>query len=139
MDRSIAKLEPDSEAKKLERWNKIAKEAATQSGRQKIPLVEHSVKFKNIIENIEKYDILLLLYEGEQTLTLKKALQTAKLKHNIRSIAVIIGPEGGLSEEEVGLLSNYDNVLKVTLGKRILRTETAGFSAVSMIVYEFDL
>jgi 16S rRNA (uracil1498-N3)-methyltransferase len=93
--------------------------------------------FKIIIENIEKYDIVLLLYENEHSLTLKQAIK--QFDKPINSIALIVGPEGGFSSKEVELLSTFDNVKLVTLGNRILRTETAGICAISMLNYEFDM
>ena len=140
MEYSIAKVDINSESKKIDRWNKIAEEAAKQSGRQKIPKICNPIKFKNIIENIPKYDIVLLPYEGENYLTLKDAICKAKEnKVDINSIAIIVGPEGGFSQEEISLLSSLDNVYTCTLGKRILRTELAPIMVLSSLVYEFEL
>lgn len=135
MDRSIVKIDEKNIDKKLERWNKIAQEASVQSGRQKVPTVEKPINIKNLIENISKYDILLLPYECEKECTLKAILR--KLDDNYRNIAIIIGPEGGFSDEEIKLL-NIPKVEKVTLGPRILRTETAGMATVAMILYELE-
>ena len=138
MERSIVKMEEKNKVKKLERWNKIAVEASKQSGRQKIPNVEEPINFKNIIENISKYDIVLLLYENEKSVTIKEAI-TKRKKESMQKIAIIIGPEGGFSKDEVDMLSKFDNVHVVTVGPRILRTETAGLAALAMIVYELEL
>lgn len=135
MDRVIVKLDDKSIDKKLERWNKIALEAGKQSGRQKIPSVQKPTKLKNLIENISKYDILLLPYECEKDVTLKSVLRN--LDKECKNVAIIIGPEGGFSEEEVELL-NLENVKRVTLGPRILRTETAGLATLAMVLYELQ-
>lgn len=155
MERSIVKLDEKNIDKKTERWNKIAEEASKQSGRQKLPIIHRAINFKNIIENISKYDIVLLPYENEKSVTIKDALKEIKNglnsyennqnksdyidKNNINSIAIIIGPEGGFSEEEINTLTKYNNVHKVTLGPRILRTETAGIVTIAMIEYEFEM
>ncbi len=140
MEHCIVKYDSKNMENKLNRWNKIAKESSTQSGRQKLLSVEHSINLQNIIENIPKYDIVLLLYENEQECSLKQAIKLFKEKNvDIKKIAIIVGPEGGLSSEEVNKLSSFENVYLCTLGKRILRTETAGMAAVSMLIYEFDM
>lgn len=135
-ERTVVKFDEKDINKKVERWNKIAQEAGKQSGRQKIPVVEKPIKLKNLIENISKYDILLLPYECEKEMTLKSALRN--LKEKCKNVAIFIGPEGGFSEEEVDMLTNLDNVRKVTLGPRILRTETAGIATVAMVLYELQ-
>ena len=140
MERCIVKLDEQSFSKKEERLNKIIKEASTQSGRQIVPTILKPTNFKNIIENIEKYDIVLLPYENENGLTLKQCLADFKAnKKDINNIAIIIGPEGGFSEEEINSIKDNPKVRIVTLGKRILRTETASIACVSMINYEFDM
>lgn len=135
MDRSIVKIDSKSIDKKVERWNKIALEASKQSGRQKVPKVEKPINIKKLIENISKYDILVLPYECEKDKTLKAVLRN--LDKSCKRIAVLIGPEGGFSDEEIEKL-NLDNVRMVTLGPRILRTETAGLATIAMILYELE-
>ena len=135
-ERTVVKLDEKDINKKVERWNEIAQEAGKQSGRQKIPTVEKPIKLKNLIENISKYDILLLPYECEKEMTLKTVLRN--LKEKSKKVAIFIGPEGGFSEEEVDLLSKLENVRRVTLGPRILRTETAGIATVAMVLYELQ-
>lgn len=134
-DRVIVKFDEKSINKKLERWNKIAQEAGKQSGRQKIPIVEKPIKLKKVIENISKYDILILPYECEKMLTLKTALRN--LNKECKNVAIFIGPEGGFSEDEINSL-NFENVKRVTLGPRILRTETAGLATLAMVLYELQ-
>lgn len=136
-DRVIVKLDDKSAAKKVERWNKIAAEAAKQSGRQVIPSVENVTFLENIIENLSKYDIVIVPYECEKESTLKVKLRN--LNKEVQSIAVVIGPEGGFSEKDIATLEKCPKVEKVSLGKRILRTETAGIATLAMILYEYEL
>lgn len=135
-ERVIVKLDEKSISKKLDRWNKIALEASKQSGRQKVPEVKKPINLKKLVENISKYDILILPYECEKEYTLKSALKS--INNDCKNIAILIGPEGGFSEEEVKMFE-LDNVKLVTLGPRILRTETAGIATLAMILYELDM
>lgn len=136
MERSVAKINEEKGSKKTDRWNKIATEASKQCGRQKIPIVSNVINFENIIENISKYDIVLVPYESEENISIKQILKG--LKRNIASIAIVIGPEGGFSDEEINLLK--ENGAQIcTLGQRILRTETAAIATVSMVNYELEL
>ena len=135
-ERVIVKLDEKSEAKKIDRWQKIAKEASKQSGRQIVPEIENTINLKNIIEKLSKYDIVIMPYECEKERMLKNILE--KLDKNIKNIAVIIGPEGGFSEKDVEILEKCNNLQKVSLGPRILRTETAGLATLAMVIYELD-
>ena len=136
-ERCVVKLDKKTEEKKLDRWKKIAEAAAKQSKRDIISNIENVINIENICQNIEKYDIILLAYENEQNNTLKYELQ--KLDKNKKlSIGVIIGPEGGLSEKEVDKLITA-GAKCVSLGRRILRTETASLVVLSDIIYEFEL
>lgn len=136
-ERTIVKIDEKNENKKLERWQRIGVEAAKQSRRQVIPQVEKIVNLENFVENLSKYDIVIVPYECEDEYTLKMALN--ETKHNVKNIAIVIGPEGGFSEKDIEILRTYSNVKEVSLGKRILRTETAGIATLSMLVYEFEL
>ena len=135
-ERVVVKLDEKSESKKLERWQKIAKEAAKQSGRQIIPNIGNTINLKNIIENLSKYDIVIMPYECEKEHMIKNVLRN--LENDVKNIAVVIGPEGGFSEKDVEILENCANLKKVSLGPRILRTETPGFIALAMVIYELD-
>lgn len=137
MERCIVKLDAKSEAKKIERWQKIAEVAAKQSKRDFIPKVENVIKIENICQNVEKYDIILIAYENEKNVTLKTELRKLDKSRNLK-IGVIVGPEGGVSKEEIQELISY-GVKCITLGKRILRTETAPLVLLSDIIYEFEL
>ena len=135
--RCIAKIDEKSEKKKIDRWQKIAEGAAKQSKRDRIPKIENVINIKKICKIIPKYDIILVAYENEQNITLKDELK--KLDRNKKlEIGIVIGPEGGLSENEVEELVK-NGAKCVTLGKRILRTETAALVILSDIMYEFEM
>lgn len=136
MKRSIVKLDEKDKSKKLIRWQKIAEVAAKQSKRDNILKVNNVINFQNIFEKVEDYDILLVAYEEEKERTLKRVLNKLKDRKNIK-IAVIIGPEGGIDESEINLCKD-NNFISVTLGKRILRTETAPLVIASNIIYELE-
>ncbi len=132
--RTVVKLITEKEEiKKVERWRRIAEEAAKQSGRGKIPVIDMPMTFENALSEAVSKDLLLMPYELEKKNTLK---ETIKGK-NTNSIGIFIGPEGGFEPDEVQMALNK-NVITVTLGNRILRTETAGFVILSCIMYEFD-
>lgn len=114
------------------RWQKISEEAAKQSGRGKIPEVKSMVVFSEAIKNLHGYDLSLIPYEKECHTGLKQILRG---KNNINRVAVFIGPEGGFSDEEIKL-AKENGIIAITLGPRILRTETAGFTCLSIIMYE---
>ena len=117
----------------IERWQKIAKEAAQQSGRLIVPEVFPPHYFDEILHIAEKAKLKLIAYEGEKTKHLKDVLKTT----NPSSVAVFVGPEGGFSAEEVKTAIDHGFEC-VSLGKRILRTETAGLAVISMILYEYE-
>lgn len=137
MERCVVKLDEKTASKKIERWQKIAEVAAKQSKRDKIPTIHSCINFKNLYEILKKYDIVIVAYEEEKEVNIKQVLKDAK-QNNSKEIALIIGPEGGIAKEEIEFLNTISNVKIVTLGKRILRTETAPLVLVSCIMYEFD-
>lgn len=133
MERCIVKLDSKSASKKQERWQKIAEVAAKQSGRDKIPTINNVINIKNVCKMLTDYDIVLVPYENEKTVTLKEVLN--KLPRKNLKIAIIIGPEGGFEEKEIQMLEQ-NNCKIVTLGNRILRTETVAIAMTSVIMYE---
>ena len=118
--------------KKRERYNRVALEAAKQSRRAMVPQVLPLTELKKI--NVKLFDLFLVAYEDENTVSLKQALRAAS---SPQSIALLIGPEGGLEEGEVKKLVQA-GAKSVSLGKRILRTETAGMSMLSQTLYEVE-
>lgn len=136
MERCVVKLDNKQELKKIERWQKVAETAAKQCGRNSIPKVENKINFKKLCNLIEKYDIVLLAYENEKETTLKSQLKSLNKKENLK-IGVIIGPEGGISKQEVDVLEQ-NGAKVITLGERILRTETVGIVLSGIIMYELE-
>ena len=133
MKNCIVKIK--DEDKKISRWQTIAESASKQSKRTIIPKINKVEKIKNIKEKIQDYDLVLFAYENEKNNSLKKILRNNK---KISKIAIIIGPEGGFDKEEAKELEEL-GAKGVTLGKTILRTETASIAMISMIMYEFEL
>lgn len=130
--RVIVKTDTKDISNKIERWNKISLEASKQSGRGKLLEVKSPVSFKEAIDSISKFDLVVMPYENQEGIGLRKVLQENPLCKNI---AIFIGPEGGFEDEEVEY-ARSKGVHTVTLGPRILRTETAGFVASTIILYE---
>jgi len=134
--RCIVKLEDDKkEAKKLERWQAIAESAAKQSGRGILPAVGRVMNYKEAIKKASAEGMSLIPYEmAEGMKSLKDAAGNASKQ---QVISVFIGPEGGFEEAEVEF-ARENGVIPVSLGKRILRTETAGFTTLSILMYEIE-
>lgn len=135
MKRCVVKLEPKDINKKIQRWQKIAEAAAKQSGRNIIPIVEKPITVEELSKKVNEFDVLILAYENEKNNTLKAELKNINIK-NLK-IGVIIGPEGGLDINEVNILVE-SGAKAVSLGKRILRTETASIMIISNIIYEYE-
>lgn len=132
-ERAIVKLDK-KESKKLERWQKIAEAAAKQSGRGKIPEIGQKVlKFKEAVAEAKGLDGAIIPYEKEQETGIRQFVQGFRGE----SIGVFIGPEGGFAEEEIAL-AQENGITPITLGKRILRTETAGMTTAAILLYELD-
>lgn len=138
MKRSIVKLTDKEKAKKVQRWQKIAEVAAKQSGRNRIPKINDVISMKNICNLHTKYDIVIVAYEKERENKLKYVIEElkAKQKTNI-NIALWIGPEGGIEEEEINKFKEKGAKI-VTLGNRILRTETVALNILSILMYELE-
>lgn len=129
--RCISRPDSKSIQKKLERWQKIAASAAEQSGRGRIPMVIALESYSAALERAARADKALLFYENEQATTLRMALQSGSYE----TISLMTGPEGGLEPREVEQAQNAG--LRVcTLGKRILRCETAPLCALSAVMYD---
>lgn len=137
LKRCIVKLNGKDEIKKIERWQKIAEVAAKQSGRDIIPQIEQVHSIEEICTEMNKWDLVIIAYENEKENTLKKELKKLKKEQSLK-IGVIIGPEGGLEENEVEILKQH-GARVITLGSRILRTETASIATLSNIIYEFEM
>lgn len=140
MRRCVVKIDSNKEQSKIERWQKISEVASKQSGRTDIPRIENIKDIDSICEEISKYDIFLVPYEKEEKNTLKEQIEIIKKDVNKNSklkIGILIGPEGGIEKEEIDKLS-INGAKIITLGKRILRTETVALNLLSIITYELD-
>ena len=133
MRRCVVKLDEKDKIKKLERWQKIAEVAAKQSLRDNILKVTRIINIEDVCRELEDYDTAIVAYENEKEKSLKSVLK--EIKNSNSKIAIIIGPEGGLEKQEVEKLEN-SGAKVVTLGSRILRTETAPIVMCSNIMYE---
>lgn len=129
--RCISRPDEKSLAKKRERWQKIALSAAEQSGRGYVPEVLTVPSFAQALHRAAQADRALLFYEKEQALTLRDALRSAPYK----TVSLLTGPEGGLEEDEVSQ-AVAAGLQICTLGKRILRCETAPLCALSAVMYD---
>ena len=135
MSRCVSKINDKKDGmKKAERWRKIAESAAKQSGRGIIPFVEEPITFDEAVKRLCNTELAFAPYECEEINTVKSVLREKPFKE----AAFIIGPEGGFDPAEADKLKNA-GIKTVTLGKRILRTETAGEAVVAMIMYETDM
>lgn len=133
LSRCVVKIDgAKEEKKKLERWQKITEAAAKQSGRGRIPAMERILSLDEAIEELKKCDLAFAPYECEDSNGIKTFLRSAG---EVKSIGFIIGPEGGFDMEEIEKLRNA-GIKTVTLGKRILRTETAGEAVLAVLMYE---
>lgn len=142
MKRCVVKLDGKDKSKKIGRWQKIAEVAAKQCGRDVIPKVCQVKNVKEISEDFSDYDLVLLCYENEKDVFIKDVLKSAEMleKYNTKmelNIAIIIGPEGGIDISEVEFMEQKGAKV-VSLGNRILRTETVALSLLSIIMYEFE-
>lgn len=141
MERCNVKYSGKDKNKKQEKWQKIAAVSAKECDRKFIPEVASILSLQDICKTLSKYDITILAYEKEEKTKLSEALKIIKEKYDRKSeikIAIIIGPEGGLTSKEVEMIQKNENVMTVTLGKRILRTETVALNVLSIIMYELD-
>ncbi len=124
----VAQINLKNAEHKINRFKKIARQAAQQSGRGIIPCVNNVLNFNEVLKDIKKFDFNILFYEYG-----KNKLNSIKL-NNKKDIAIIIGSEGGFCEEEVNLAAEQ-GVLIGSLGSRILRCETAPVCAISVLMY----
>ncbi len=131
--RCVSRVESKKdEAKKLDRWQKISEAAAKQSGRGIIPEIKPFMTLDEVINTSKEFDLFFAPYECEEKQTLREVLLS---KPEIKSIGFLIGPEGGFDITEAEKIKKA-LLPTVTLGKRILRTETAGEAVLAMIMYE---
>ena len=135
-DNTIARPDSSRAKSKLERWRKISKEAAEQCARDTIPEISELKKLDDWLkEPLDDDTLLLFCWESEQTTTVREVLSDYRSTGGAK-IIVLIGPEGGFSRREVDAIKSAGGK-SVTLGKRVLKTDTAAISVLAMINYEF--
>lgn len=139
MERSVVKETPRF-TKKIERFNVVAKEAAKQCQRSFIPTVSGAVEFMQILEDFKEFDAVVFPYEEEENFTVRNYLEQIRKNtiDSVKNVALIIGPEGGFSKGEASALIEK-GIKPVSLGKTVLRTETAAIAALSMLIYGLDM
>ncbi|MCH5275384.1 MAG: 16S rRNA (uracil(1498)-N(3))-methyltransferase [Lachnospiraceae bacterium] len=133
--RSVVKIEPKKVRQKTERWQAIAEAAAKQSKRGIVPIVREPMSFEKALELASSMQVKLIPYELAEGMERTKEL-FSKLPENT-DIAVFIGPEGGFEEGEIKRAAQH-GIQPITLGKRILRTETAGLTVMAWLMYQLE-
>ena len=135
MQRSIAKLDDKKAGRKIERWQSISESAAKQAGRGIIPKVTEPMSFAEALEYAKEMDSIIVPYENAKGISYtKEVIREAKA---CTRLAIFIGPEGGFADSEIERAKEAGAKL-VTLGNRILRTETAGMATLAILMYEFE-
>ena len=129
MSRCVVQLDAKDGRKKQERWQKIAREACKQSGRCEMMQVSEPISFKNLLANLPQHQAAIVPWEDARGYSLAKFHQEHP---DVTDLAIVIGPEGGMSEDEIARMKEA-SCQSVTLGPRILRTETAGLCAMSAL------
>ena len=133
--RTVIKLKDKDKQNKVDRWRKIAEVAAKQSGRDIIPTIENIINIADI--KFDEFDKIFVLYENEEKISIKDEIEQLKNDNKEElNIGIVIGPEGGFAESEIEQLRLNQNVSVVTLGKRILRSETVALVASGILMYE---
>ncbi|MCP1356022.1 16S rRNA (uracil(1498)-N(3))-methyltransferase [Aneurinibacillus migulanus] len=132
--RTVVKLDDKKEKKRRERWQKIAKEAAEQSHRSRVPDIANMLTWRELLASASQFHYALFAYEKEETATLRRALSGVPSGSRV---LLVIGPEGGFDEKEV-IEAETAGFVSVSLGRRILRAETAPLYALSCVSYEFE-
>lgn len=133
--RCVVKLDDKKAKKKIERWQQIAESAAKQAGRGVIPEVQDVMSFKEALKYAKDLDIVLIPYElAEGMKETKEIIESIKPG---QSVGIFIGPEGGFEKEEVETAIS-EGAKAITLGKRILRTETAGLTTLSVLMFHLE-
>lgn len=133
--RAVVKLDEKKAAKKVQRWNAIAEGAAKQSGRSLVPEIHEVMTFADALKYAKELDVRLIPYEKAEGMEVTKQAVEAILPG--QSVGIFIGPEGGFEEAEVEQ-ARAEGALPVSLGRRILRTETAGLAVLSVLMYHLE-
>jgi len=134
MKNCVAKLEDKKAASKIARWQEIAKSAAKQSKRSLIPTVQMPLSYKLAVQQAKELDVILVPYENERGMKATREVMAAIQPG--QSIGIFIGPEGGFDGSEIELVK--EDAQLISLGNRILRTETAGLATLAMLIYQLE-
>jgi 16S rRNA (uracil1498-N3)-methyltransferase len=134
-ERTVVQLDAKKEGKRLERWRKIAKEAAEQAHRSRIPLIDSVLTWKQLLAQAAEADIAMICYEKEEGRQIGDLLSKAAETLAVKKLLLIIGPEGGFTSKEVEA-AEQAGANAVGLGRRILRTETAAMVGLTCIYYQ---
>lgn len=135
MKRSVVRLDEKKAAKKVQRWNSISESAAKQAGRSRIPVVTEVLSYREALKKAGELDVVLFPYELAEGMEGTRAVIRSIEKG--QSVGIFIGPEGGFEKEEVDAAKEAGAKV-ITLGRRILRTETAGFTVLSILMFELE-
>jgi len=133
-DRSVPLLDAERSLRKRMRWQKVAVEATKQCGRTIVPQVDAIIPFRGLLNRWDENSLKIMLWEDEKNNTLKDLLKTHQPSARV---VILVGPEGGFSGQEVNM-AREAGFHTVSLGKYILRTETAGMSLLSIVHYEWE-
>lgn len=132
MKNCVVKLDDKKAASKVKRWQAISESAAKQSKRTLIPQIQMPLSWKNALKRAEDLDVVLVPYENERGMdATREIMQSIKPG---QSIGIFVGPEGGFAPEEIEAVTGH----RISLGRRILRTETAGLATLSMLIFCLD-
>ncbi|MCR5678421.1 MAG: 16S rRNA (uracil(1498)-N(3))-methyltransferase [Agathobacter sp.] len=134
MKRCVMKLDAKRAENKIRRWNAIAESAAKQAKRTIVPKVTEQMTYQQALEMARELDVVLVPYENERGMDYTR--ETIRNIKPEQSIGIFIGPEGGFADDEIAKLDA--DMHKISLGRRILRTETAGLATLAMLIYELD-
>ncbi len=133
-DRTIVRPDDAGCRTKVERWRKIAVEASKQCGRTNVPGIDDVTEYRDMLTRVDQYDLVLVACLTDNTIPLKEALKGFKTGN----VLIFIGPEGDFTSEEVKM-AGAENCRFVSLGKRVLRSDTAGLFLLSVLDYEFSV
>jgi 16S rRNA (uracil1498-N3)-methyltransferase len=132
--RTVVQLSSERAKSKRERWQRVATSATEQSGGKIVPDIALPLTFRQALEEASRADLWLLFYEGAE----KPLRETVQQHQSVNDVAIMVGPEGGFDPSEVAMAQQKGAQI-VSLGKRILRTETAAVVAVALVLYELGL
>ena len=136
MSHCVVKFDEKKKKSKQSRWQAIAESAAKQSKRNDIPKVLEALPYKKALEMASELDLLLVPYENEEGMAATK--KTLQKLENVKTVGIVIGPEGGFAQSEIDLAKEMGGIA-ISLGKRILRTETAAITSVAMCMLATEM